>query len=167
MNIALNISGNPQSEIKTTFRSHAGGTTTMKRSVIFALLVCLLTALPGAAQSNSSRTVAILSAVAPVYPPIALTANMSGDVQVTVTIDKVGSVMNADFISGSPLLHKAAVEAAKRWKFEGLNEITRVQLIFSFRMVSKDILTQDMTPVFMPPYRIEVRGKLPESTVSY
>jgi len=104
--------------------------------------------------------------VAPVYPPIALTANTSGDVQVAATIDKTGSVTNADFVSGNPLLHKAAVEAAKRWKFEKPNETAKVQLTFSFRMISKDTLAEDMTPVFMPPYHLEVRGKLPEPTIT-
>jgi TonB family protein len=139
----------------------------MKRSLILALSICLLIPLLGAAQSDSSRSVAVLSAIAPVYPPIALTANTSGDVQIAVTIDRAGSVTNADFISGNPLLHKAAVEAAKRWKFARPNEVTKVQLIFSFRMVPKDTSAEDMTPVFMPPYHIEVRGKLPEPTVNY
>jgi TonB family protein len=139
----------------------------MKRSLLLALSIYLLIPLLGAAQSDSSRRVAVLSAIAPVYPPIALTANTSGDVQVAVTIDKVGSVTNADFISGSPLLHKAAVEAAKRWRFEKLNEEAKVQLTFSFRMVPKDTSAEDMTTVFMPPYHLEVRGKLPQPTVNY
>ncbi len=116
---------------------------------------------------QSIRNVAVLSAVAPVYPPIALTANTSGDVQIAVTIAKSGSVTNADFITGSPLLRKAAVEAAKRWKLEKLKEEASAQLTFSFRMVPKDTSAEDMTPVFMPPYHLEVRGKLPERTVNY
>lgn len=139
----------------------------MKRSLIYALSICLLIPLLGAAQSNSSPSVAVRSAAAPVYPPVALTANTSGDVQVAVTIEKTGNVTNADFVSGNPLLHKAAVEAAKRWKFEKLNEEARVQLTFSFRMVPKSTSAEDMTPVFMPPYHLEVRGKLPEPTVNY
>jgi TonB family protein len=139
----------------------------MKRLLIFALSICLLIPLLGTAQSNSSRRVAVLSAVAPAYPPIALTANTSGDVQIAVTIDKTGHVTKAVFVSGNPLLHKAAVEAAKRWEFEKLDEEATLQLAFSFRMVPKDTSAEDMTPVFMPPYHLEVRGKLPEPTVNY
>jgi TonB family protein len=88
-------------------------------------------------------------------------------VKVTVTIDKTGIVTNADFVSGNPLLQKAAVEAAKQWKCEKLNEEAKVRLTFSFRMIPKDTSAEDMTPVFMPPYHLEVRGKLPEPTVNY
>jgi TonB family protein len=139
----------------------------MKRSLIVALSICLLIPLLGTAQSNSSRSVAVQSAVAPAYPAIALTANTSGDAQIEVTIDKTGNATKADFVSGNPLLHKAAVEAAKRWEFEKLNEEATVQLTFSFRMLPKDTSAEDMTPVFMPPYHLEVRGKLPEPTVNY
>lgn len=139
----------------------------MRRSLIHVLSICLLIPLLGSAQTNSSLSVVVRSAAAPVYPPVALTANASGDVQVALTIDKTGNVTNADFVSGNKLLHKAAVEAAKRWKFERLNEQATVQLIFSFRMVPKNTLAEDMTPVFMPPYHLEVRGKLPEPTVNY
>lgn len=139
----------------------------MTRSLILVLSIYLLIPSLGTAQSGSSLSVATLSAVAPVYPPIALTANTSGDVRIAVTINKTGSVTNADFITGSPLLHRAAVEAAKRWKFEKLNEGAKVQLTFSFRMVPKDTSAEDMTAVFMPPYHLEIKGKLPEPTVNY
>ena len=139
----------------------------MNRSLIHALSICLSIPLLGVAQNSLSPSVTVRSAVAPVYAPIALTANTSGDVQVSVSIDKTGNVTSADFVSGNPLLHKAAVEAAKRWKFERLNEEAKVQLTFSFRIVPKGTLAEDMTPLFMPPYHLEVRGKLPEPTVNY
>lgn len=123
--------------------------------------------LPGVAQKNPTRSVSVLLAVAPVYPPIALTAHVTGDVKVTVVIDKTGNVTNAEFVTGSQLFHKAAVDAAKRWKFERRDEGARLQLTFSFRAVSKDTLAEDTTPVFMPPYHLEVRGRLPDSTVNY
>jgi TonB family protein len=139
----------------------------MKRSLANAFSIGLLIPLLATAQTNSSTSVAVRSAAAPVYSPVALTANTSGDVQVAVTVDKTGNVTTADSVSGNALLRKAAVEAAKRWKFEKLNEEARVQITFSFRMVPKDTLAEDMTPVFMLPYRLEVRGKLPEPTVNY
>ena len=43
----------------------------------------------------------------------------------------------------------------------------RLQLTFSFRAVSKDTPAEDTTPVFMPLYHLEVRGKLPDSSVNY
>jgi TonB family protein len=139
----------------------------MNRSVIRVLSICLLIPLLGLAQNSPSPSVAVRTAVAPVYPPVALTANTSGDVLVAVTIDKTGNVKSADFVSGNPLLHKAAVEAAKRWKFEKPSEEAHAQLTFSFRMEPKSTSAEDITPVFMPPYHLEVRGKLPEPTVNY
>jgi TonB family protein len=133
---------------------------------IRALLICLLLPVFVAAQNNSPDA-AVRLAATPVYPPLALTANTAGDVQVVVTLDKAGNVKKADFLNGNPLLHKAAVEAAKRWKFEKLNEEVRIQLTFSFRIMPKETSAEDMTPVFMPPYHLEVRGKLPEPTVNY
>jgi len=88
-------------------------------------------------------------------------------VKITVTVDRSGSVAKANFVSGNPLLHKAAIEAAKRWKFEGTQHEAEVQLIFSFRMTPKNASPEEMTPVFIPPYRIEIRTKVPEPTVNY
>jgi TonB family protein len=135
--------------------------------VVHILWMNLLIPLLGEAQSNSVTSVAVRSAAAPVYPPIAITANTSGDVQVAVIIGKTGDVTASAAISGNPLLHRAAVEAAKRWKFEKRNDEARVELTFSFRMVPMDTSAEDMTAVFMPPYHIEVRAKLPTPTVSY
>jgi TonB family protein len=139
----------------------------MIRSLILVLSIFFLMPLLEAWQESPARSAAVVAAVAPVYPPIALTANESGDVEVVVMIDKTGSVTSVDFLSGNPLLHKAAVEAAKRWKFEKMTKGAKLQLIFSFRMVSKDTSAEDMTPVFMPPYHLEVRGKLTEPTINY
>ncbi len=139
----------------------------MKQYLISVPVVCMLALVLTLDQGNSSEAIAVRSAVAPIYTPLAATANTSGDVEVQVTVDKGGNVSKADFVSGHPLLRKAAVEAAKRWRFEGANEERRVHLTFSFRMVPRGTSAEDMTAVFMPPYRIEVRGKLPEPTVNY
>jgi len=139
----------------------------MNRSLKLALLMWLLVPLVSLGQESSPRRVAVLLAVSPVYPPIALTANTSGDVKVAVTISESGAVTKADFVSGSPLLHRAAVEAARRWKFEKPDQERKLELTFSFRMVSKDTPPEDATSVFMPPYHSEVRGKLPPMTTNY
>jgi TonB family protein len=135
--------------------------------VVHILWMSLLIPLLGEAQSNSLTSVAVRLAAAPVYPPIALTAHASGDVQVALIIGKTGDVTAAAAVSGNPLLHRAAVEAAKRWKFERLDDEARVELTFSFRMVPVDTLAEDMTAVFMPPYHLEVRAKPPAPTVNH
>jgi protein TonB len=52
----------------------------------------------------------------PTYPPIARSAHASGQVVVQVTIDENGNVISASAISGHPLLHGAAVLAARQAK---------------------------------------------------
>jgi TonB family protein len=55
--------------------------------------------------------------VQPVYPAIARAAGVLGRVVVEVTIDEAGNVTSAKAVQGPPVLHEAAVEAAKQWKF--------------------------------------------------
>jgi TonB family protein len=55
--------------------------------------------------------------VAPVYPPMARRMNASGAVQVAITIDENGRVIEAKAIKGHPALRSAAEEAAKKWVF--------------------------------------------------
>lgn len=54
----------------------------------------------------------------PVYPQAAKTANISGTVILHVIIAKDGSVQTVQYISGHPLLMKAAMDAVKQWKYE-------------------------------------------------
>jgi TonB family protein len=53
----------------------------------------------------------------PVYPQIARQVNASGEVQVAITINESGRVIEAKAIKGHPLLRGAAEEAAKKWVF--------------------------------------------------
>ena len=53
----------------------------------------------------------------PVYPRVAAAARASGTVIVQVLIDEDGNVVSASPVSGHPLLHEAAVRAARQAKF--------------------------------------------------
>ena len=53
----------------------------------------------------------------PTYPPIARQAHASGTVVVQVLIDENGNVIAARAMSGHPLLHGAAVSAARASRF--------------------------------------------------
>lgn len=55
---------------------------------------------------------------APVYPPIAKAARAAGAVQVQVTISEDGRVIDAQVVSGHPLLRDAALQAARQWVFK-------------------------------------------------
>ena len=59
--------------------------------------------------------------VKPPYPAIARAARASGQVQVQVVIDENGDVIEAEAISGHPLLYAAAAGAARASKFKPTN----------------------------------------------
>ena len=71
----------------------------------------------------------------PKYPPDAKRFNVSGPVEVQVTISKTGKVTDAKAISGHPFLRVAAVDAARSWVFKPttLNGVpVEMQLVLTF-----------------------------------
>jgi TonB family protein len=59
-----------------------------------------------------------ITRVTPVYPSVARQFNASGEVQVEVSIDETGRVIEAKAISGHPMLRQPAEEAARKWVFK-------------------------------------------------
>ncbi|HEX8119608.1 MAG TPA: energy transducer TonB [Pyrinomonadaceae bacterium] len=57
------------------------------------------------------------SRVAPSYPTLARTARVSGNVTVFLIVNEKGEVENVMRAEGPPQLQQAAIEAARRWKF--------------------------------------------------
>jgi TonB family protein len=74
---------------------------------------------PMPSPTRVSKVVAsyALTKAAAIYPPIAKQMKASGAVQVAITIDEKGRVIEAKAISGHPALRSAAEEAAKKWVF--------------------------------------------------
>jgi TonB family protein len=68
--------------------------------------------------SGSATQATLLSQVAPVYPPIAKTAHISGTVLLHCLIGKDGSVATLEYVLGPPLLMKAALDAVRQWKYK-------------------------------------------------
>jgi protein TonB len=56
--------------------------------------------------------------IMPVYPPIAKTAHISGTVILHAVISKDGSVEDLQYVSGPPLLMKAAMDAVRQWRYQ-------------------------------------------------
>src|SRR5216683_5202688 len=63
------------------------------------------------------KTAALLSTVAPIYPQMARNQRVSGDVKIDALIGADGRVSTTKVISGPALLHQAAVEAVRQWKY--------------------------------------------------
>jgi len=59
----------------------------------------------------------LLKSVPPLYPPIAKTQHLSGKVQIDALIDASGNVASVKVLSGPTLLHQAALDAVKQWKY--------------------------------------------------
>jgi TonB family protein len=107
------------------------------------------------------------AAVAPKYPPLAALARMSGSVAVRVAIDDSGSVTKAEVVSGHPLLSKAAVEAAKKWRFESAPIQTRTtELKFRFSLLPEQN-DSDLQTTFFPPDVIEIEYTPVKPPVNY
>jgi protein TonB len=60
----------------------------------------------------------MLRMVQPVYPAIAKTAHISGTVILHAIISKDGNVEQLEYISGPPLLMRAAMDAVKQWRYQ-------------------------------------------------
>jgi TonB family protein len=90
--------------------------------------------------------------VQPPYPPLAKAAKASGAVQVQILVSETGEVMEANVISGHPLLRDAAVQAASQWQFkptELSGRAVKVQGILTFNFT----LVEEPSPTLAPSAR--------------
>jgi protein TonB len=76
---------------------------------------------------------AIRVRVNPTYPALAMQMGLHGKVKVACTVAADGHVDSTHLIGGSPMFVDAALEAAKKWRFEaGPRETTEtVEFLFS------------------------------------
>jgi protein TonB len=68
--------------------------------------------LPSAESGNL-----LVKRVNPIYPGKARSKRIQGTVMLRVVVSREGNVIDVAVISGDPELRKAAVEAAKKWKY--------------------------------------------------
>jgi TonB family protein len=74
------------------------------------------------------------------YPPLALSANITGEVVVRLGIRKDGSVESAVVVSGHPLLAKAALESAQQSHFRCTacaEEVTPYSVTYAYQLASE------------------------------
>lgn len=64
------------------------------------------------------KSAKLISSVPPVYPMLAKNQHVSGSVVVDALIDANGRVTTMKVISGPALLHQAALDAVKQWKYQ-------------------------------------------------
>jgi hypothetical protein len=96
----------------------------------------------------------------PIYPPIALTAHVQGDVRVKVTTDGT-SVVSAEADSGPPLLRHNAEVSARTWKFASHTPAT-FYLEFRFTLFGGKQIA------FMgAPGVVQIVAELPETNLAF
>jgi len=59
----------------------------------------------------------LISKPAPVYPPIAIAAHVSGTVVLAATISTTGTIKNLRVVSGNAMLQSAALAAVEKWRY--------------------------------------------------
>ncbi|HLW84835.1 MAG TPA: energy transducer TonB [Candidatus Sulfotelmatobacter sp.] len=74
------------------------------------------------AQSQTAQSEEMLrrakSKVQPAYPDLARKMNITGTVKIEVVVSPNGTVKEARVVGGHPVLSSAALDAAKKWRFE-------------------------------------------------
>jgi protein TonB len=90
---------------------------------------------------NISAGVAVgmlIQKTAPLYPPIAKAARVSGTVVLQATISKTGVITNLHVVSGPAMLQQAAMDAVRTWRYrpyllnnEPVEVETTVNVIFT------------------------------------
>jgi TonB family protein len=89
------------------------------RALLTAALLAGIGALPLRAQEAESDIAhRAKTRVQPAYPELARKMNLRGTVKVQLIVAANGTVKEAKVIGGHPVLANAALEAAKRWRFE-------------------------------------------------
>ena len=105
--------------------------------VVLALLFATSPFAQNTTPEKPESGVVLVRLAPPIFPAIARTAHISGDVILTVGVRKDGSVESADFVSGPPLLQRAAQDSAKQSQFECRkcgDEITSYRMVYTFQI---------------------------------
>jgi TonB family protein len=75
-------------------------------------------AVPPLRLGGMVRPPKLISSVLPVYPSIARTNGLGGNVVVDASVGPTGNVVATRVISGPPVLRQAALDALRRWKYQ-------------------------------------------------
>jgi len=111
----------------------------VSRRLTAALLAVLAFAMAGpisvTAQQKQSNDEFVRRAkikVQPNYPELARKMNIVGIVKVEVVVSPSGIVKEARVVGGHPVLASAALDAAKKWRFEASSAETTGVIDFKF-----------------------------------
>src|SRR6185437_768416 len=114
----------------------------MRRGLVFliffsAIILLLSHAISAQTPTGTKGRVVIAKLSAPIYPTIARTAHISGEVHLSLGIRLDGSIESAMVTSGPPLLREAALNSAHGSQYEcrGCSEVvTEYSLVYAFQL---------------------------------
>ena len=90
--------------------------------VLLAVLTLAVTAKPAHLRAQQTQNDEIVrrakSKVEPMYPELARKMHLAGTVKIEVVVAPNGTVKEARILGGHPVLASAALDAAKKWRFE-------------------------------------------------
>jgi TonB family protein len=100
-----------------------GGTVSQRIAAVLLAVIALFAALvPHHAAAQTAQNDEIIrrakTKVQPAYPELARKMQISGTVKIEVTVATNGTVKEARVVGGHPVLATAALDAAKKWRFE-------------------------------------------------
>ncbi len=84
----------------------------------FAMAMSDFSARAQTSQTNDEIVRRAKNKVQPLYPELARKMNITGTVKIQVTVAPNGTVKEARIMGGHPVLATAALDAAKKWRFE-------------------------------------------------
>ena len=97
----------------------------MSRRFVATVLVALSLAVtlgPSQLRAQNAQNDEIVrrakSRVDPIYPELARKMNITGTVKIEVVVAPNGTVKSARIVGGHPVLASAALDAAKKWRFD-------------------------------------------------
>ena len=113
------------------------------RWALTGVVICFFPILESSAQVavslDTQQNKAVLTKLSPpVYPPIALQAQVMGDIDLMLGIRQDGVVESAVVVDGPPLLRQAALNSAMQSRFECrkcTESVTPYRLVYTFQLV--------------------------------
>ncbi|HKS71864.1 MAG TPA: energy transducer TonB [Terriglobales bacterium] len=91
-------------------------------AILFAAIAISVIFVPCKSVAQTSQNDEILrrakTKVQPAYPELAKKMQISGTVKVEVVVAPNGTVKEARIVGGHPVLATAALDAAKKWRFD-------------------------------------------------
>ena len=105
-------------------------------AAVLAVVTLALTLFPCYAGAQTTQSDEIVrrakSKVDPAYPELARKMNISGTVKIEIVVAPNGTVKEARVVGGHPVLASAALDAARKWRFEPASTESKGIIDFKF-----------------------------------